>query len=341
MKAYVIRRYGTVNDIEFAEVDSPACGSEDVLVQVKSAAVNPADIKVVTGKNGGRFIHSGKSPIRLGFDFSGIIREVGNGVSGFAPGDAVFGFLPYSMKTTQGSFADFVAVNAGTIALMPPAISFTAAATAATTASTALQSLSDIGGIRTDQKVLVNGASGGVGCYAVQIAKQYGAEVWGSCSEPNLDFVRSLGADHALDYKRRPLHNLTEKFDIILDAVSNSSFGECSGIMTSNSVYITLLPSISFVVGKFRSLFSSRKCAACMVRPRTATLEEIANLLADERISAPVAATFPVSQLKAAFEQLELGGLRGKIGITVKNSDRSGRSQNWGTGNLHHQEDDG
>lgn len=321
MKAYVVRRYGTIDNIELAEVDYPAVGSKDVLVRVKSAAVNPADIKVVTGKQGGRFIHSGKSPIRLGFDFSGIIQEVGAEVSGLAPNDAVFGFLPYSVKTIQGSFADFVVVKTGTIAPKPSSISFTEAATAATTASTALQSLVDIGGIRSGQKVLVNGASGGVGSYAVQIAKQYGAEVWGSCSEPNLEFVRSLGADQALNYRMRPLNNLTEKFDIILDAVSNSSFGECSAIMTANSVYITLLPSIGYLTGKLRSFFSTRKCATCIVQPRTATLAEIARLLSNKRISAPVATTFPATELKAAFEKFKAGSVSGKIGIVMEDSD--------------------
>jgi NADPH:quinone reductase-like Zn-dependent oxidoreductase len=321
MRAFIVRKRGTINDIEQVEIDYPAIGSDDVLVRVKAAAINPADIKVVTGKDGGRFIHSGKSPIGLGYDFSGVIQEAGPAVSGFGPGDEVFGFLPYSRKTTQGSFADYIAVDAGTIAAKPSSISHTEAAAAATTASTAWQSLVNIGGIQPGQKVLVNGASGGVGSYAVQIAKRYGAEVWGTARASNLDFLTSIGSDHALDYRHHPLRDLPIKFDIILDAVSNSYFGDCSGIMTARGVYITLLPSLGLIAGKLRSLFSARKCAACIVQPRTTNLAEIARMLNDRTISANVAAEFPIAELKTALEKYMAGGVRGKIGIVIAETD--------------------
>lgn len=161
MKAFIIKRYGAMSDIEQVEIAYPLISNDEVLVRVKSAAINPADIKVITGKNGGKFIHSGKSPIGLGFDFSGVIKETGVEVSGFIQGDEVFGFLPYSRKTTKGSFADYVVVKSDTIAKKPSSISHTEAASAATTASTALQALVNIGGIKPGQKILVNGASGG------------------------------------------------------------------------------------------------------------------------------------------------------------------------------------
>jgi len=116
MKVFIIQKYGAISDIAQVEIDDPTIGRDEVLVRVKSAAINPADIKVITGKNGGKFIHSGKSPIALGFDYSGVIEEAGVEVSGFRQGDEVFGFLPYSTKTTQGSFADYVVVKSGTIA---------------------------------------------------------------------------------------------------------------------------------------------------------------------------------------------------------------------------------
>jgi NADPH:quinone reductase-like Zn-dependent oxidoreductase len=318
MKAFVIKKYGAISDIEQVEIDYPTIGKDEVLVRVKSAAINPADIKVITGKNGGRFIHSGKSLIALGFDFSGVIKETGVAVSGFKHGDEVFGFLPYSTKTTQGSFADYVVVKSGTIANKPSSISHAEAATAATTASTALQALVNIGGIKQDQKILVNGSSGGVGSYAVQIAKSYEAEVWGTCSALNLDYIKSIGADHALDYKKTALKDLVEKFDIILDAVSNSSFGECSEILASKGVYITLLPSLRLVTGKIRSIFSHRKCALCVVHPKAADLTKIAGLVEEKVISTPVATTFPVVELQKALEKFIAGGVRGKIGITIE-----------------------
>ena len=317
MKVFIIQKYGAISDIAQVEIDDPTIGRDEVLVRVKSAAINPADIKVITGKNGGKFIHSGKSPIALGFDYSGVIEEAGVEVSGFRQGDEVFGFLPYSTKTTQGSFADYVVVKSGTIAKKPSSISHTQAATAATTASTALQALVNIGGIKQGQKILVNGASGGVGSYAVQIAKSYEAEVWGTCSAMNLDYIKSIGVDHALDYKQISLKDLAEKFDIILDAVSNFSFGECTGILVTKGVYITLLPSFGLVTGKIRSFFSTRKCALCIVQPKTEGLAKIARMIEEKLISTPVATTFPIVELQKALEKFIAGGVKGKIGIVI------------------------
>jgi len=318
MRAFIVKRYGAIGDIEQVELDHPPVGNDEVLVRVKSAAVNPADIKVITGKEGGRFIHSGKSPIGLGFDFSGIIKEIGADVSGFLQGDEVFGFLPYSRKTTQGSFADYVVVKSGTIAKKPASIIHTEAAAAATTASTALQALVHIGGLKQGQKIMINGASGGVGSYAVQIAKSYEAEVWGTCSAGNLDYLKSIGVDRALDYRQSALKDLGEKFDIILDAVSNSSFGECAGILAPQGAYVTLLPSLRFISGKLRSIFSTRKCAVCVVQPRTADLAKIAGMIDEKVISIPLAAAFPVDQLQKALEEFAAGGVRGKISIVIE-----------------------
>jgi NADPH:quinone reductase-like Zn-dependent oxidoreductase len=318
MKAFIIKSYGAIRDIEQVELDYPPVGNDEVLVRVKSAAINPADIKVITGKNGGKFIHSAKSPIALGFDFSGTIKEIGVDVSGFMQGNEVFGFLPYSTKTTQGSFADCVVVKSGTFAKKPASISHTAAAAAATTATTALQALVNIGGLKQGQKIMINGASGGVGSYAVQIAKSYEAEVWGTCRARNLDYLTSIGVDHALDYRQISLKDLDEKFDIILDAVSNSSFGVCAGILAPQGVYITLLPSLRFIAGKLRSIFSARKCAVCVVRPQSPDLAKIAAMINEKVISSPVAATFPIDQLQKALEKFVAGGVKGKIGIVIE-----------------------
>jgi NADPH:quinone reductase-like Zn-dependent oxidoreductase len=318
MKAFAIKKYGRISDIEQVEVDDPSVGHNEVLVRVKSAAINPADIKVITGKNGGKFIHSGKSPILLGYDFSGVVEKNGAAVSGFKPNDDVFGFLPYSSRTTQGSFADYVVVDSGTIAQKPSSVSHTQAATAATTGSTALQALVNIAGLKLGQKILVNGASGGVGSYAVQIASSYEADVWGTCSEVNLDYIKSIGVDHALDYQQISLKDQAQKFDIILDAVSYSSFSECAGTLSLNGVYVTLLPSVRYVTGKIRSLFSTRKCAVCVVQPRSADLTRLAAMIEKNIITTPVAATYPVAELQKALEKFATASVRGKIGIEIE-----------------------
>jgi NADPH:quinone reductase-like Zn-dependent oxidoreductase len=318
MKAYAIKKYGTISDIEQIEIDCPAIGNQDVRVRVKSAAINPADLKVITGKNGGKFIHSGRSPIGLGFDFSGIIEKTGREVTLLNRGDAVFGFLPYARKTVQGSFADYVVVKSGTIAKKPSSIPHTEAATAATTGSTALQALVDIGGIKPGQKVLINGASGGVGTFAVQIARSFEVEVWGTCSAKNIDYLKSIGVEQALDYRQKSLKDLDETFDIILDAVSKASFNECKRILAPNGTYITLLPSFGYVTGKIQSIFSSRKCAACYVQPRSADLGRLATMIEEKVIKTPVAKVFPVAELQKALEKYIAGGVRGKIGITIE-----------------------
>jgi NADPH:quinone reductase-like Zn-dependent oxidoreductase len=318
MKAMVVKKYGAIKDIEQIEIENPTAGSDEVLVKVKSAAVNPADFKVVTGKDGGKFIHSGKTPIRLGFDYSGVIEEVDSDVSRLAKGDDVFGFLPYSMKTTQGSFAEYVVVKGSETAKKPAAITHTKAASAATTGITALQCLKDIGKLKSGQKVLVNGASGGVGSYAVQMAKHFGAEVWGTASAANLDYIKSLGCDHPLDYKKTSLVDLPETFDIVFDAASNSSFGKCSGILAPKGVYITLLPSFGFLTGKIRSLFSSKRCAVCMVKAKSTDLSKLAEMLEKKEISAYVHASYPLAELQTAMETFKAGGTRGKIGIVLE-----------------------
>lgn len=318
MKAQLIERYGTISDVKLKEVDAPAQDAGELLVRVKSAALNPADLKVITGRDGGRFIHSSKSPIRLGFDFSGVVEALGEGVSGFAAGDEVFGFLPYSTKTRQGSFADYVAVGEKTVAKKPASLTHTEAATVATAASTALQAMVEVGGVGKGAKVLVNGATGGVGSYAVQIAKSLGAEVTGTCSAASLDYLSSLGADHVLDYRKTALDRLGGKFDVVLDAVSNSSFAASAPILAPRGIYITLLPSPGLVTGKILSLFSSRKCAMIVVRSRTETLTRIGGMIEDGAITVAVAASYPLSHLRDALLVFKEGGVKGKIGIVVE-----------------------
>jgi NADPH:quinone reductase-like Zn-dependent oxidoreductase len=317
MKAYIIKKYGQIRDIEQIDRDYPEVTEKDVLVKVKAAAINPADLKVITGKDGGKFIHSGKSPIGLGFDFSGVIEEVGSGVTSFKPGDEVFGFLPYAAQTTQGSFADYVVVKNNTIALKPVSISHPDAAVTATAAATAWQGLVEKGNIKQGHRVFINGASGGVGSYGVQLAKSFNTEVWGTCSAENIDYINFLGCDHALDYRKTSIKEMSGSFDIILDAVSNSSYGECNHMMAPGACYITLLPSLGFVTGKFRSLFSSKKCTAVIVKPKTEDLNAIAGLLENSKISSTLAETFPIDQLPQALEKFNSSGTRGKIGIMI------------------------
>jgi NADPH:quinone reductase-like Zn-dependent oxidoreductase len=299
------------------EIDAPTMGKDEILVRVRAAAINPADLKVVSGTDGGAFLHAKNFPTAFGFDFSGIVEAVGGDVHGRSVGDEVFGFLAYGRSTKQGSFAELVVVKPDTVGDKPPNITHEEAAAAATAGSTALQALEDKGRLRSGQRVLVNGASGGVGSYAVQIASELGAEVWGTASSAKADFVKSLGAARVVDYKTTSLANIGQKFDVVLDAASMSSFGKVSSILEPGGTYVTLLPSLGLVAGMLQSFFSGKRCALVMVKSRATNLNRLAGWLAEGKLKASVDATFPLDEIPAALAALQAGKAQGKVAVTV------------------------
>lgn len=319
MRAFAIDQHGSLDQLKLRDVADPRVGPGEIRVRIKASAVNPGDWKVLTGREGGRFLHAASFPIILGFDFSGIVDQVGSGVGTLRAGDAVFGFLPYSPKNRQGTMAEYVSVPASSVAKKPEEVPFVHAACAATTASTALQALRDKGELKFGERVLINGASGGVGSYAVQVAKLMGAEVWGTCSGAKSDFVREeLGADRVVDYQTTPISQINEKFDVVFDAASASSFKECERIMSPNGRYVTLLPSLGFVTGLVRALFSDKACRMLAVTSRTETLEQLATWMADGRLHHAIDSTYPLEELPQALERLRSRELKGKVGVTVE-----------------------
>lgn len=317
MRAFVIQRYGSIADVEMSDIEKPDMRDNEVLIKVKGAALNPADIKVITGKDGGKFLHSKKSPITLGYDFSGVIQATGDNVKSIMPGEEVFGFLPYSMSSKQGSFAEYVSAAAASIAIKPKSASFGDIASSATAASTALQGLRDKGRLKSGQKVLINGAAGGVGCYAVEIAKIYGAEVWGVCSEKSAEFVTGLGADKVIDYRKTGLGDIDQKFDIVFDVAATSTFDQASKILATAGTYITTLPSPDVFIGAIKSFFKKTGCKFVVVAPKAADLSEISQWVTDGRLKTPVGSTFEFSDLPAALAKMEAGGNLGKIAINI------------------------
>ncbi len=317
MRAAVLERNGPIENIRVAELPPPKHGSGDVLVRVHAAAINPADLKVVSGKDGGGFIHAKSFPMTIGFDFSGVVEEVGMRLRGLKPGDEVFGFLPYGMFTKQGSFAELVAVKQDALGRKPPGVSHEVAAAVATAGCTALQALRDKARLKSGQRVLVNGASGGVGSHAVQIARLLGAEVWGTASAAKADFVRGLGASRVIDYKQTPLGAIDQKFDVVLDAASVSSFAEAGKLLEHGGAYVTLLPSLGLLTGLVASVFSSKRCAFVGVQPRSADLEQLADWLATGKLSACVERTYPLSEITDALGALASGGVCGKLAVRI------------------------
>ncbi len=316
MKAYITNKPGKIENFNRTDITKPELKPGELLVKIKAASVNPADLKIVEARSGANFIHSMKPPVMAGYDFSGFVEEAGNEISQFKKGDNVFGFLFYSSKTKQGSFAEYVVMTEDMVALKPESLSFEDAAASGTTGLTALQSLVDIADIQPGKKALINGASGGVGSYAVQIAKILGAEVWGTCSEKNMEYVKELGADNIIDYKKRALPDIDQKFDIVFDVVSNSSFAESKKIMAKGAVYITLLPSFSFITGMISSFFTSKKCKACIVKPKKKDLETVAQMFEEGKLKSVISSTWQMDKLPEALREFSKG-VRGKMVIVA------------------------
>lgn len=314
MKAYRIDKPGNIDNLSIVDIKKPTPKNDEALVKVKGSSINPADVKVATGKDGANFIHSNKSPVRIGFDFSGIIEEITDGKD-FKVGDEVYGFLPYSSKTVQGSYSEYLVVKINSIAKKPKSTNHHEAASAATTGLTALQSLVNLANIKNGDKVLINGASGGVGSFAVQIAKSFNTEVWGTCSSKNIDFIKSLGTDKTIDYKATKLNEIDEKFDIILDAVSNSSFLDCSRLLNKNGTYITLMPSFRVIIGMILSFFTSKKSSLVIVKSKKEDLELLAKLIDEKKVKSKVNEIYSIEKLKQALKSFDSNGAKGKIGI--------------------------
>src|SRR5690606_10490879 len=285
-----------------------------VLVRVRGAAFNPADRKVATGKDGGKFLHASKFPLILGYDFCGVVEK--SNAPQWEEGAAVYGFLPYSGKNRQGSFAEYLVAEADAIGARPTSIAPHEAASAATVGLTALQGLRDKGRLASGQQVLINGASGGVGSFAVQIAKREGATVTGTCSEKNIAFVESLGADTVIDYRKTAVRDVGQRFDIVFDAASTSSYGECAPIMNRGATYITLLPSLGFAMGWTRSLFSSRRVRFVVVKSVRDDLTQLARWIDAGDVDVNVDTTYPFAKVPEALAHLG-GSVRGKLALEV------------------------
>lgn len=315
MEAYIVKKQGDIASLEWKEVEMPVVRRDEVLVKVLGSSINPADVKVILGGEGAKFIHSARTPIRPGFDFSGVVEQVGSNVSSFKPNEEVFGFLPYSAKTIQGSYGEYVAIKANEIAIKPTKLNHAQAGAVPTVASTAWQSLVDIAKVRKDQKVLINGASGGVGSFAVQIARLYEAKVWATASQENLEFIKDLGVDHAFDYKTDWKSEVDQRFDIVFDVASNLMHKNYKKLLTSRGTYVTLLPGVDFVKSLLLNLFSGKQIKMCMVKGKTETLAKITDHIENDRLKVPVAKLYKLKDLKQALTNFKQEGAQGKIVI--------------------------
>jgi NADPH:quinone reductase-like Zn-dependent oxidoreductase len=299
------------------EVTDPVVGAGQVRIRVAAVSLNAADLKVLEGQSGAGFIHGKARPYVVGYDFSGVIDELGPGAVGFRVGDAVFGFLPYTAKTLSGSLAEWVVASPKWLAKKPDGISHEHAATLGTAAVTALQGLRDKLRMRAGQRVLVHGGSGGVGTFAVQVAKKLGLTVVATASAAKLDAVRGLGADQVFDYRTTAIADLSGPFDGFFDAAVKSSYGECRKLLAPGAGYLTLLPTPSFIAGKLQSLFGSHHVEFLPVRAVPADLEQLAGFVLEGAIRAQVGAQFTIEKAADALKAFHDGKVLGKVVITI------------------------
>lgn len=320
MKAVLYTEYGSPDVLQFTEIEKPVPGDHEVLVKVYAASANPADWHLMRGEPFlARFENGISKPnrTRLGADLAGRVEAVGKKVKQFQAGDEVFGELPLN---ALGSFAEYACAHEDTFALKPARLTFEQAAAVPLAAFTALQGLRDKGRIREGQRVLVNGASGGVGTFAVQIAKSYGTEVTGVCSTRNLDLVRSIGADHVIDYTREDFTRNGQRYDLIFDAMGNLSLSGCRRALTPDGVCsvagFTSLPRLFTVM-----LFGGRRIGLMeTASPNKKDLLILRGLLESGKMTPVIDRTYQFHDIPEAIRHLETGHARGKVVIAVQGS---------------------
>ena len=323
MKAAVYTRYGSPDVVQIKDVEKPIPKDNEVLIEVRAASVNPLDWHFMRGTPYFVRILAGlRKPkiTRLGVDVAGQVEAVGRNVTQFKPGDAVFG-------SCRGAFAEYVCTSESTLVMKPDNVTFEQAASAPVAAFTVLQGLRDKGQIQPGQKVLINGAAGGVGTFAVQIAKSFGADVTGVCSTRNVDMVRSIGADRVIDYTREDFTKSGQRYDLIFDSVGNHSLLACRRVLNPKGIYIAVGgPSGRWMIGPLArgitapvlSRFVSQKLAMVLAKPSKEDLTIMHELMETGKVTSVIDKRYSLSEVPEAIRYLEEGHARGKVVITLE-----------------------
>jgi NADPH:quinone reductase-like Zn-dependent oxidoreductase len=324
VKAIVIDRYGTPDVLRLAEVDAPVPGDGEVLVRVRASSVNPYDWHYLTGRpNLFRPAFGGLRRPKyriLGADLAGEVEAVGKAVTRFRPGDEVYG------QTAAGAYAEYATIAEAGLAPKPANLTYEQAAAVPLAGFTALQAIRDRGKVQPGQRVLINGASGGVGTLAVQIAKSFGAEVTGVCSTANVEMVRSIGADHVIDYTRDDFASSPQRYDLLLDNVGNRSLSELRSILAPKGTYLasygqpenTWLGPVWFLARMaLLSLFVSQKLTTFTAKATTEDLHTLTALIEAGTLMPVVDRAYSLAEVPDAFWYLEQGHAKGKVVITV------------------------
>jgi NADPH:quinone reductase-like Zn-dependent oxidoreductase len=322
MEAIVYHEYGSADVLKCKEVEKPVPRDDEVLIKVRAASVNPVDWRLMKGKPSILRLFFGLRKPRLGrpgVDAAGEVEAVGTNVTQFKPGDEVFG-------SCRGSFAEYACTAASNLVMKPDNVTFEQAASVFVAGLTALQGLRDKGKIFAGSKVLVNGAAGGVGTFAVQIAKSFGADVTGVCSTRNLEMVRSIGADEVIDYTQNDFSTSNQRYDLILDCVGNHSFAACRRVLNTAGRFVMVgAPHDPSVMGLLAqmikplvlSLFVSQKAVMFIAKSSQDDLTLLGELIAIGKLKPVIGGRYSLSDASDAVRQVEEGHARGKVIITL------------------------
>jgi 2-desacetyl-2-hydroxyethyl bacteriochlorophyllide A dehydrogenase len=313
MKAVFINQYGSTQVLQDGDMETPSINRDQLLVKVYASSVNPVDWKIRAGQL--QFLTGYKFPMVLGFDVSGEVVAVGDSVTRFQTGDKVYAYLD---SLPGGAYAEYAAVSEQVACFKPDNMSYEQAAAVPLAATTALQALRDLGQILPGHKVLINGASGGVGSFAVQIAKAFKAEVTAVCSTQNVELVKSLGGDRVIDYTVQDFTKDTSVYDIIFDAVGKQSFSGCQNILKPNGVYVTTLPDPDSLVQSFLTfLLPGKKSKLIVAQSSGQDLAYLKELIEGGKIRSVIDRTYSLEELAAAHAESEQGHVVGKLVIAV------------------------
>ena len=335
MKAIVCKKYGPPSVLELKEVEKPAPKKDEALVKVYAASLNAADFEMLRGTWSARFGGPLKPKVKiLGSDIAGRIEAVGRNVKQFRPGDEIWGDLSFPLGF--GAFAEYVCIPENALRLKPASMTFEEAAAVPSAAVVALRNLrgvgssspsfllSDNGQIQPGQKVLINGAGGGVGTFAVQIAKSFGAEVTGVDSPSKLDMLRSIGADHVIDYTQEDFTKSGQRYDLILDVVASRSIFDYKRALSPKGTYVMVGGSLTailqaFLLGPLISITGSKKMGIVMWKPNNKEdLVILEELLEAGKVAPVIDRRYPLSEVPEALRYLEEGHVKGKVVITLE-----------------------
>ncbi len=330
MRAIVFDDYGSYDVLQMREVDRPEPGVGEVLVRVHAASVNRADGYFMRGRPYLARVKSGwKRPKinGLGLDFAGVVEAVGEAVTAFRPGDEVFGEVADAYTSVARSFAEYLCVAAKSVVRKPANVSFEEAAAVPLAGCTALYALRDYGLLRAGQHVLINGAGGGVGTHAVQLAKHFGATVSAVCSERKMGFLSDLGADHVINYQKRDFTAESVRYDVIVDIVSSQSARRCKRVLAPHGRFVWVGgPDTNRWFGPMRpaldvlsmSLVNRRQHWLCVAKTSTAAdLAVLAQSLADGTLRPAIDRRYPLEDVAAAIRYMEQGHACGKVVIEI------------------------